>query len=253
MRYLALCYHDVAPQGVRSGFQSPDAETYKLSTERFEQHLQTISSKRSASPFKVLLTFDDGGVGACHTADVLEKSGFHGYFFITSSLIGRPGFVSPAQISDLYRRGHIIGSHGTTHRGRMSRMAPEALIREWSNSVADLSTIIGASICSGSVPSGFYAPRVAQAAASAGVRQIFTQQPTTQTKYDFGCEVIGRFTIRSWTPASRVSSLVLGSFWQHAEDAALWRVRNFAKSIGGGAYSELRRAYYHRRSPEGVS
>lgn len=253
MRYLVLCYHDVAPKGVPSGFQSPDAETYKMSVDRFQEHLQAIAGRRSESPFQVLLTFDDGGVGACYTADALEGVGCRGYFFITSNLIGRPGFLNPAQIADLHRRGHVIGSHGATHRGRMSRMPAETLAAEWSQSVAALSGIAGAPIRTGSVPSGFYAPRVAQAAASEGLRQIFTQEPTTQAKEAHGCEVVGRFTMRSWTPSSRVAALVRGDFFPRLEDATLWRLRNVAKSAGGSFYTELRRAYYHHRFPERVS
>jgi len=253
MRYLALCYHDVAPHGVRSGFQSPDADTYKLSVDRFQEHLRAIIMRSDDSPFHILLTFDDGGAGACYTADIIEKAGFHGYFFITSNLIGRPGFVTPAQICELHSRGHIIGSHGATHRGRMSRMPLETLNGEWSDSVAALADITSASIRTGSVPSGYYAPRVAQAAAAQGIRQVFTQQPTTRSKESFGCEVVGRFTMRSWTPASRVASLARGRLWPRFEDASLWSLRNIAKSIGGSAYTELRRAYYDRRSQEGVS
>ena len=253
MRSLALCYHDVAPEGVKSGFQTPDAETYKLTVKAFEDHLGAIVSNQRRSPYKILLTFDDGGAGACHTADAIEKAGFRGTFFVTSTFVGQPAFVTAAQARDLHNRGHIIGSHGATHRGRMNRMPADRLSREWADSVAALSSIIGTAIRTASVPSGYYSPRVAQAAAAEGIREIFTQEPTTRVRQSFGCEVVGRFTMRSWTAASRVGSLVRGSVWPRVEDWSLWRMRGVAKSIGGNAYTELRRAYYHRRSPEGVS
>jgi hypothetical protein len=41
--------------------------------------------------------------------------------------------------------------------------------------------------------------------------------------------------------------------WPRFEDAALWRVRQIAKTIGGGVYSDLRKTFFDRRSQAGVS
>ena len=41
----------------------------------------------------VLLTFDDGGKSAVRIADLLEEQGWRGHFFITTAMIGEPGFV----------------------------------------------------------------------------------------------------------------------------------------------------------------
>jgi peptidoglycan/xylan/chitin deacetylase (PgdA/CDA1 family) len=248
MRYLALGYHDVSPDGKKSGFPGGAAATYKLSLGRFQEHLGAIAGSGERVRFQLLFTFDDGGAGACYAAEALEQVGYRGHFFITSSLIGLPAFITAAQVAELHSRGHIIGSHGATHRGKMSRMPAEALTREWRDSVQTLSAIIGSPVYCASVPSGFYTPRVARAAAGEGIRQLFTQQPTTQAVEVSGCEVIGRFTMRSWTSASRVQALIRGAWWPRFEDAALWRLREVAKSVGGSAYGDLRRAFLERRS-----
>jgi len=252
MRYLAFCYHDVTPDGEDSGFPGQATATYKLTPDQFQEHLSAIPTD-SESRFHILFTFDDGGSGTRYAADALEQKGLRGHFFITSGLVGRPGFVTAAQIAELHARGHVIGSHGATHRGKMSRMPSEALAGEWSESVGVLSAIVNAPIQCASVPSGFYAPRVAQAAAAQGIRQLFTLQPTTQAQQVSGCEVIGRFTMRRWTPASRVRALACGRSWPRFQDAALWRLREFAKSAGGSAYGDLRRAFLERRSSAGAS
>jgi peptidoglycan/xylan/chitin deacetylase (PgdA/CDA1 family) len=255
VRSLALCYHDVVREGCaeESGFRGPDAATYKLSLTRFSEHLRALETCRENSRFRILLTFDDGGSGACTAADTLEQAGHRGYFFITTNLIGMPGFLSAARIVELHARGHVIGSHGVTHRGRMSRMSKEALVREWTDSVRMLSSIVGGPILTASVPSGFYAPRVARAAAAAGIQQLFTQQPTTQPVRAFGCEVYGRFTIRTWTSASRVQALASGRLRPRLEDALFWRFRGIAKAIGGSAYAGFRRAFFNRHSSARVS
>jgi peptidoglycan/xylan/chitin deacetylase (PgdA/CDA1 family) len=252
---LAFCYHDVVPEGgaEESGFRGPDAATYKLSLTRFSEHLRALGECREKYRFRILLTFDDGGSGACHAADALERAGHRGYFFITTGLIGMPGFLNVSQIADLHARGHIIGSHGASHRGRMNRMPEEALLREWSDSVRMLSSIAGSAILTASVPSGFYAPRVARAAAAAGIRQLFTQRPTTHTIEIFGCEVMGRFTIRNWTPASRVQALASGHLRPRLEDALFWRFRQLAKAVGGSSYTGLRRAFFERYFPASSS
>jgi hypothetical protein len=42
----------------------------------------------------VFLTFDDGGASALHpTADLLERRGWSGHFFVTTRRIGTPGFL----------------------------------------------------------------------------------------------------------------------------------------------------------------
>ena len=248
---LALCYHDVVPEGgtEESGFRGPDAATYKVSLARFSEHLRALGRCGEKNRFRILLTFDDGGSGSSHAADELERAGHRGYFFITTGLIGRPGFLNASQIADLHARGHIIGSHGASHRGRMNRMPEEALVREWSDSARALSSIVSSAILTGSVPSGFYSPRVARAAAAAGIRQLFTLQPTTRTVETFGCEVLGRFTVRSWSPASRVEALALSHLRPRLEEALSWRFRQLLKTVGGNAYTGFRRSFFERYFP----
>jgi hypothetical protein len=67
---LVLGYHDVVPHKdfKRSGFQSPDANIYKVDRADFSQHLGAILDNPTRWLFfrklrKVVLTFDDGGLG----------------------------------------------------------------------------------------------------------------------------------------------------------------------------------------------
>lgn len=252
-RLLALAYHDTIGEGPSglSGFQDPDAFTYKIALTRFREHLDALESSKATTPFQVLLTFDDGGCSALLAADLMEQVGRRGFFFIPTAMIDTPYFMTPAQIAELHQRGHIIGSHGVTHRGRMSRMKPDILAREWSESVRTLSDITGSPILTASVPSGFYAPRVAEVAAEAGIRQIFTQQPTTRPAQAHGCEVLGRFTLRSWTSAEHVLALAQGTIRPRFTEALWWRIRKLGKALPGNTYREIRRIYFDRRSSAG--
>ena len=251
MRSLALCYHDIVHGDPgASGFTTPGASTYKVPLERFREHLRALQDSRATTPFRLVLTFDDGGSGAMWAADALENAGQKGLFFITTGLLGTDGFLEARQVGELHRRGHGIGSHGATHRGRMNRMPEEELIREWTDSVRELSELTSAAVRTASVPSGFYARRVARAAAAAGIAELFTQQPTTRVLRRFGCDVLGRFTVRSWTPASRVAALARGDLRPRFEDAVSWRLRQITKLLTRGLYGDLRRVFLARRSWE---
>ena len=134
MQALAIMYHDVVENGdfESSGFPGEGAHVYKLRREDFERHLDAIaaataavSTVRMLEGRPVLLTFDDGGVSFHHPiADLLERRGWRGHFFITTDRIGMPGFLTEAQLRELHRRGHIIGSHSCSHPTRMGTLTP---------------------------------------------------------------------------------------------------------------------------------
>ena len=133
MQALAIMYHDVVENGdfESSGFPGEGAHVYKLRRQDFERHLEAIAGATTAvgtvsqlDGRPVLLTFDDGGSSFHHPiADLLEGRGWRGHFFITTDRIGSPGFLTEAQLRELHRRGHIIGSHSCSHPTRMAALS----------------------------------------------------------------------------------------------------------------------------------
>src|SRR5437868_6272319 len=112
MRARSIMYHDVVENGdfASSGFPGEGAHVYKLRREDFERHLDAIAQTGLGGD--VHLTFDDGGVSFHDPiAGLLEAHNWRGYFFITTDRVGTSAFLDAAQIRDLHRRGHIIGSH----------------------------------------------------------------------------------------------------------------------------------------------
>jgi len=248
MSPITLCYHDLVTgdNPDASGFPTPSAATYKLDPVLFDEHVRAISSVMTGpARGDVRLTFDDGGSSSCVIADILEKHGFHGQFFIPTDYIGKTAFVSTGQILDLRRRGHIIGSHSCSHRGRMSSTASGVLMREWSVSAAILSEVLGERVTSASVPSGYYSERVAETAASAGIRLLFTLEPTTSVKTVQGCLVAGRYTIRQWHSAEYVASIASGAQAPRLTQQILWSVKKALKTVP--FYTEFRKMYFETR------
>jgi len=262
MRCLAIMYHDVVENGdfESSGFPGEGAHVYKLRREDFECHLDairdavpsgavsTIAARRqwSSTP-PVFLTFDDGGATALHpTADLLERRGWRGHFFVTTGRIGTPGFLSADAVRDLRRRGHIVGSHSASHPTRMSALSRAGLDREWRESIACLSEIAGEPLKVASVPGGYYSREVARSAAAAGIEVLFTSEPTAATAQVDGCLVLGRYVVQRAMGPEWSAGLAAGLRGPRWRQTALWKAKRVAKTLGGGAYLTLRRAILER-------
>jgi peptidoglycan/xylan/chitin deacetylase (PgdA/CDA1 family) len=256
----ALLYHDVVPEGcfASSGFLSPDANIYKFTIAEFALHLTSIKArhvKPAVSSFRALhekdaflLTFDDGGVGAIQwTADLIEAFGHIGHFFITTDYIGTPGFMSRAEIAELAHRGHIIGSHSCTHPALMSRCSASQLDREWRESVAKLSDILGVLVTVASIPGGSYSRVVASAAANAGIRVLFTSEPTSMISRLGECALIGRYSIQRGTSKETAAALADGDLLRRLQLSAYWNFKKILKLIGGNAWLEFRKAVLARK------
>jgi peptidoglycan/xylan/chitin deacetylase (PgdA/CDA1 family) len=255
MRVITLEYHDVIAGSdfASSGFSSPSADSYKISAADFDAHLGALV--RAPNPVggdvralgggagtpPVLITFDDGGVSALEvTAELLERRGWVGHFFVTTAWLGSPGFVDRTAIEALARRGHVIGSHSHSHPVRMARLTPKQMDEEWRTSTALLAEALGGSVQVASVPGGLYSPTVARAAAAAGIRWLFTSEPTTRVTGVDGCTVLGRYTIRRNTSAEQAASLVARFSLARGSQWVAWNTKKVAKAVAGETYLKVR-------------
>lgn len=256
MRAIVLMYHDIVEGDAHeaSGFAGADSALYKLGRAEFAAHLDAIAAGGASAPVTVpelaagaagarplLITFDDGGVSA-HTdaAPLLESRGWRGHFFVTTGRVGAPAFLSREQIKDLDARGHVVGSHSETHPLRMASCGYRQILDEWRTSVAALSDILGREVTAASVPGGQYSRRVAEAAGEAGLKYLFTSEPTAATREAGGCLVIGRYTVQRWTTAAAAAAIARGSLAPRLRQAVLWNVKKATKAVGGGLYLRAR-------------
>ena len=261
MKRLALGYHDVLDGGPpdSSGFPGPAAARYKLDAGEFAGHLRAIAEAQvpvladartpgtySAGKLPVILTFDDGGAGALAAAECLSRQGWGGHFLITVGRIGTNGFLDREGVRELRRRGHVVGSHSCTHPERMSVLAQEAQLEEWTRSVRVLSDILGEQVDVASVPGGYYSSGVARAAAASGIRTLFTSEPTARTHVVDGCLVIGRYAVLRGMSPLAVAAIASGSITPRLRQALLWNAKKTAKFIGGESYLKIRRSIIAR-------
>jgi len=257
LKIITLGYHDIVDVGSGSGHGERVAPSrYTLHRESFRQHLTAISSAgvglsvrdsgEQSTP--VLVTFDDGGIGGytC-AADELERFGWRGHFFITTDWIGRDGFMNRGQIQDLRRRGHVIGSHTRSHPARMSRLSWDELLREWTDSRAILSELLGEPVITASVSDGYYSAMVGRSAAASGLRFLFNSEPTARVQVVEGCSVLGRYSIVSTTTAAEAAALASGAIGAHLRQAISWNAKKVVKAVAGDGYLTLRRLILSKR------
>ena len=254
-RVAALMYHDVTDEPTTSGFQRPGAWPYKLSRRRFDQHLAQLAAA-AAAPVLVtdlalavpgggdhlMLTFDDGALGALHAADALSRRGWRAHFFIVTGLLGAPGFLSPADVRALRAAGHLIGSHSHTHPDIFRDLPPARMAFEWRTSRAVLEDLLGEPCLVASVPGGDSSPAVFRSAAKAGYRFLFTSEPWLRPRRVAGCTVLGRFSVKAQTPVERVAALAEYRGWGRA--LAQRRLQTLLRRAVPWAY----RAYVRQRT-----
>lgn len=257
MRVIALQYHDViGGDPDASGMPGADSATYKLGRDTFAAHVAAVSAvvrppavplagiedgAPGAAGVPVVFTFDDGGVSAFdHAAPLLEAHGWRGVFLMTTNWIGRTGFLSAAQLRALADRGHVIGAHSCSHPTRFAQCTPEVMRAEWRGSVERLQDVLGRAVTVASVPGGYYARAVADAAGESGLRTLFTSEPTVRVATVAGCRVVGRFTLRSWSPPASAARLAAGARWPRASQWMAWNTKKAVKAIGGRAYLRAR-------------
>lgn len=260
---ISLLYHDVVANGelASSGFPQADAAIYKLARPEFERHLDAIAheaqsrdvtllnSRQQKIPDRALLfTFDDGGVSSMLIADLLEARGWRGHFFITTDYMGHAGFLAASQIRELRGRGHLIGSHSCSHPARISHCTRAELDREWSESVRVLSNCLGEKVVVGSVPGGFYARRVAQAARNAGIEVLFTSEPTSRARLIGDCLIVGRYSIQQGTSARTAARIARADAAPRLRQFIYWNAKKGLKRVGGNYYVALRKKLLRDRS-----
>jgi peptidoglycan/xylan/chitin deacetylase (PgdA/CDA1 family) len=116
-----LAWHNFADSaGPREGTLT---ETYAA----FEQMVAFMAQNgfRSAFPEEVrtgrrqvILTFDDGTKGQIRAAEILERHGMRGIFFVipANTANGDPRFLNADDLERLARAGHRVAAHGYQHR-----------------------------------------------------------------------------------------------------------------------------------------
>jgi peptidoglycan/xylan/chitin deacetylase (PgdA/CDA1 family) len=141
-----LLYHDVAADGAG---RSTGPSRFAVQHRSFEEQLDLITDSgyrgcsiaaalTTPTERQVALSFDDGDLGQFTRAfPALVARGMTATFFVTTSWVGTPGYVTWAQLREMKSAGMSIQSHTRTHPF-LSELAADALRRELRGSKAEL-------------------------------------------------------------------------------------------------------------------
>ena len=182
---------------------------------------------------KMCVTFDDGTEGHYKAASLLESIGMRGIFFIVTGNLGREGYLSASQVSEMARAGHIIGSHTVTHR-QLPKLSIEEVRSELVASRQILADLVERDVLWLAPPGGAYNAEVLSLAAESGYDVVRSM--------DWG--------YATWPPEGHVPCLpVLPRYGPAGFDglisgrAPLWRYhvkRMIKASLGESRYVRLR-------------
>lgn len=193
-----------------------------------------------ASVPRVVVTFDDG----CETdliaaAPILLEHGFNATCYLTVDFLGRPGFLTHAQVRELAATGVEIGCHSMSH-AYLSDADDAALRREVVDAKRALEQIAGVRVRSFSAPGGRHDERLLPLAREAGYDSVTTSTAAQNTTAR-PAGLLGRTAIMQDTRMSQFDSTLTG------DDLAARRSRDrmlgAAKSVlGNRLYEKLRAA-----------
>lgn len=242
-------YHDVFRYNKNeSGFNYDSANTYKISKDIFENHVKRVSQiieDRKIEKEYIRFTFDDGGASFITIiAEILEKYGFKGYFFIATKYIGKDTFLTKEDIKMLYTRGHFIGAHSHTHRQMMNSLNKQELFNDWKASINILSSIIDAPITIASLPNGYSSKKIINTLYSLGIKDVYTSEPCEIIRYNKNNQrIFGRYGIKEGVTVNGIERLICCKIIK-IKIFTKKKILNLLKKILGRLYIYIREGVY---------
>jgi peptidoglycan/xylan/chitin deacetylase (PgdA/CDA1 family) len=211
---VCLMYHELELAGRPLCQADPGYVRYVLPEEEFRAQIAFLrtdgyrglsigQSQDVTAEKSVVITFDDGSeTDLLAAAPFLREAGFRATFYLTSGWIGKPGFLSAAQVRRLAAQGFEIGCHSMTH-AYLSDLDDAGLRREIAEAKSLLEQILGAPVHHFSCPGGRYDERVVKTAREAGYKTVANSRIDSNSAdtdpYDLGrVAVLRGLTIREF-------------------------------------------------------
>ena len=243
---VTFLYHEVSDDPNSTGFVRKSNIPYKHKSAEFISNIEAIKESQitpitigqienKSRNHKILLTFDDGGKSAMHIVDILEKYGWYGHFFITTSMIGSSTFLDKSNIRELFNRGHIVGTHSHNHPTPFRDLSIEEMTKEWSTSINILEQILSSKITCGSIPGGDMDKKSVKSAKLCNIRYLFTSEPINKMWMENGVALFGRVCPKVGNKISRIKNFAnnRGFF----KERVVRKIKNLIRFFLGPVYS----------------
>jgi peptidoglycan/xylan/chitin deacetylase (PgdA/CDA1 family) len=244
-----LMYHELGIPGRPTCHAEPGYTRYVVSASDFRHQMERLAAEgwhgrnvtqaiESFGDNNVCITFDDG----CETdltsaAPALKELGFGATSYVTAEFLGKPGYMSHAQVRELRALGFEIGCHSLTHP-YLTDVDDNRLRDETTGAKDRLEQIAGVRVDHFSCPGGRWNARVVRAVKRANFRTM----ATSRTGINFS--TTDPFTLTRVTILNGTASDTLLRFCQgHGllRTQLKERARDAAKSVlGNSIYDSLR-------------
>ncbi|GEO04916.1 hypothetical protein AAE02nite_25800 [Adhaeribacter aerolatus] len=167
-----LCYHQIRNWTSRD---SKSAKDYIMPEETFRAQLKMLADSGYQTilpdqlyaylatgaplpPKPVMLTFDDTALDQyAVAAPEMERYGFKGVFFIMTVSLGRPRYMTRAQVKELADAGHVIGSHTWDHQN-VKKLKDQDWVTQIDKPTKQLEAITGKPVKYFAYPFGLWNP-----------------------------------------------------------------------------------------------
>ncbi|MDB6123746.1 MAG: polysaccharide deacetylase family protein [Pedosphaera sp.] len=182
---------------VRESDSAGGNDFYTVSPDQLARHIAMLNAKGFQnlkidelirnpiqSGNKYILTFDDGTYDHYEIVfPLLQKNNCQGVFFIPTSKLNKPGYITNAQVRKLADAGHAVGFHSHEHQ-RLDLSPQEEIRRQITLSQQILYDITGVKPLIFSPPGGYLNARIREASLELGVQAIRTMRWGYNKKID---------------------------------------------------------------------
>jgi peptidoglycan/xylan/chitin deacetylase (PgdA/CDA1 family) len=246
-----LMYHELEVPGRSLCDSATGYLRYVVTKSDFEEQMHWLCSigwrgvsvsEALAAPHGncVVLTFDDG----CETdisvaAPILRELRFGATFYVTVGYVGKPGYLSAAQVRDLANLGFEVGCHSLTH-SYLSGLRSNQLAEEIAFAKIRLQNMLGRRVDHFSCPGGRCDTRVVRIAREAGYRSLATSRVGVNTPQSDPF-ALGRVAVMRGTTLESLQQLCRGE--------GIWKLqlRDLTQSaakhlLGDARYDKVRSA-----------
>ena len=252
-----LMYHAVHTADTE--LREADAH-YAVSRDQFQAQLNALrevklrpSSVRSllapCDSTAVGFTFDDGHVSNAWAAQALLDAGGTADFFVNTTTIGAPGYLSWGALREMADAGMSIQSHGHTHR-YLDGLAHADVDHEMRTSKAILEDKLGHPVELFAPPGGRMPPDLRQTASSMGYKALCSSR--VDLWHEGSHRDIPRLAVLRSTPLSQFVK------WVRQDRMELLKQRlrygslaSGKRMLGNANYERVRRALLHFASGGG--
>lgn len=163
---INICFHGV---GSPTRALDPGEDRYWISHEVFQGVLDLVTGR-----IDVALSFDDGNASDVQLGlSALQDRGLTASFFVLAGRLGKPGFLSEADLASLTQAGMTVGTHGMDHISWRSLDEAEAR-RELVEAREVISRALPHQVTEAACPLGRYDRRLLRRLRKLGYSRVYT-------------------------------------------------------------------------------